>query len=271
MSNISPKTVMQLRNKTGLPMMACKAALEKAGGDMDKAEEILRKELKGKMEARTERAAGEGRIAIHVAREAASIVEVRAESDFTAKNEKFINAANAVARLAIEQNSGSVQPTPQMQAIIDEVRIATGENCRIARIHKLTQDPGTGAFGSYVHHDGKTGVLVQAEGSVSDETLRQICMHVAAAVPRPQGIGINDIPADVVERERRFRMEQAIESGKPQDIAAKIVEGGMRKFYEEVALLEQPFIMDPSKKVKDVLGPRARIVAFLRWQVGEQA
>ncbi|MBM4108818.1 MAG: translation elongation factor Ts [Phycisphaerae bacterium] len=271
MADINPKIVMQLRNKTGLPMMACKAALEKAGGDMDKAEEILRKELKGKMEARTERAAGEGRIAVHLTREAATIVEVRAESDFTAKNEKFIAAAGAVAKLAIDQHSGSVQPTPQMTGIIDEIRISTGENCRIARAHKLTQDPGTGGFGSYVHHDGKTGVLVQAEGSVSDETLRQICMHITAAVPRPQGISATDIPADIVERERRFRLEQAIESGKPKEIAEKMVEGGMRKFFEEVALVEQPFIMDPTRKVKDVLGGKAQVVAFLRWQVGEQA
>jgi elongation factor Ts len=94
-------------------------------------------------------------------------------------------------------------------------------------------------------------------------------MHITAAVPRPLGISANDIPANVVDKERRFRIEQAMESGKPQQIAEKMVEGGMRKFFEEVALLEQPFIMNPEKKVKDIVGPKARVVAFLRWQVGE--
>jgi elongation factor Ts len=96
-------------------------------------------------------------------------------------------------------------------------------------------------------------------------------MHVTAAVPRPKGVSASDVPADVVEKERRFRIEQAMESGKPREIAEKMVEGGMRKFFEEVALLEQPFIMDPTTTVKAILGPKATVVAFLRWQVGEQA
>jgi len=269
MADINPKDVMALRNKTGLPMMACKAALAEANGDMEKAEEILRKSLKGKMEARTDRAAGEGRIGIAVSDEAAAIVELRLETDFTAKSEKVVEGVKAIAQAALQEHSGGVSPSPTMQAIVDDIRITTGENAGYARGHKLAQDPGTGAFGQYVHHDGKTGVLVQAEGSISDETLRQICMHITAAVPRPLGISANDIPADVVDKERRFRLAQAMESGKPQQIAEKMVEGGMRKFFEDVALLEQPFIINPEKKVKDIVGPKATIVAFLRWQVGE--
>ena len=114
-------------------------------------------------------------------------------------------------------------------------------------------------------------MLLQAEGSISEETLRDICMHITAKLPKPLGVTAKDIPADVVERERKFRIEQAMESGKPKEIAEKMVEGGMRKFYEERALLEQPFIRDESKKVKDLLGTKATIVAFFRWQVGEQA
>jgi elongation factor Ts len=268
---LNAKDVMKLRDRTGLPMMACKAALIEAQGDLEKAEDLLRKQLKGKMETKTDRAAGEGRIAIARAREAATIVELRTETDFTAKNQMFIDAAGKIANMALASTSGDVQATDEMKAAIDQIRISTGENASIARVHKLTQDPSSGAFGSYVHHDGKTGVLVQAEGDVNDETLRQICMHITAAHPRPLGIGANDIPSNVIEKERRFRIEQAIESGKPKEIAEKMVEGGMRKFFEEVALLEQPYIMDPTKKVKDVLGSKARVVAFLRWQVGEQA
>jgi elongation factor Ts len=267
---LNAKDVMKLRDRTGLPMMACKSALIEAKGDIDKAEELLRKQLKGKMDAKTDRAAGEGRIAIAIAREAASIVEIRAETDFTAKNEKFVSAAKKIAELALNEHAGDVPASPAIKAIIDELRISTGENISYARGHKLVQDPSSGGFGNYVHHDGKTGVIVQAEGSVSDETLRQVCMHVTAAVPRPKGVSANDIPADVVEKERRFRIEQAMESGKPKEIAEKMVEGGMRKFYEEVALLEQPFIMDPTKKVKDIVGGKARVLGFLRWQVGEK-
>ncbi len=268
---LNAKDVMNLRNKTGLPMMACKAALTEAKGDFEKAEDILRKQLKGKMETKTDRAAGEGRIAIAVSREAAAIVELRTETDFTAKNDNFIAAAKTCAQAALDAHAGDVPATDKIKSIIDGIRISTGENASFARGHKLVQDPGTGAFGQYVHHDGKTGVIVQAEGSISDETLRQLCMHVTAAVPRPQGISANDIPAHIVEKERKFRIEQAMESGKPQQIAEKMVEGGMRKFFEEIALLEQPFVMDPTKKVKDIVGDKARIVAFLRWQVGETA
>ncbi len=268
---INAKDVMALRNRTGLSMMACKAAMVEAQGDPEKAEEILRKQLKGKMDTKVDRAAGEGRIAVAKTREACTIVELRAETDFTAKNENFVKAAAKIAELALSSHAGAVAPTAEMTKVVDELRISTGENISIARAHKLVQDSSSGDFGTYVHHDGKTGVIVQGTGSVSEETLRQVCMHVTAAVPRPKGVSANDVPADVVEKERRFRIEQAMESGKPREIAEKMVEGGMRKFFEEVALLEQPFIMDPTKKVKEILGAKASIAAFLRWQVGEQA
>jgi len=270
MAELNAKDVMNLRNKTGLPMMACKGAFQEAGGDIEKAEELLRAKLKGKMELKTDRAAGEGRIAIAKSAEAATIVELKTETDFTAKNEKFVAAAQRAADLALEAHAGDVPADARVKALIDEIRITTGENASYARGHKLVQDPGSGAFGHYVHHDGKTGVLLQAEGSISDETMRQVCMHITAAVPRPQGINADDVPAHIVDKERRFRITQAMESGKPQQIAEKIVEGGMRKFFEDIALMEQPFIMDPTKKVKDVVGPKARVIAFLRWQVGEQ-
>ena len=271
MAEINAKDVMNLRNRTGLPMMDCKSALAEAAGDVEKAEEILRKKMKGKMDLKTNRAAGDGRIAISKSREAATIVEIRAETDFTAKNEKFVAATQKVADLAIDSHAGDVATTPAIQAVIDELRITTGENVSYARGHKLNQDPGTGSFGSYVHHDGKTGVLVQAEGSISDETLREICMHITAAHPRPVAITAKDIFANVVDKERRFRIDQAMESGKPKEIAEKMVEGGMRKFFEEIALLEQPWIKDQTKKIKDLIGPKAQVIAFFRWQVGEQA
>lgn len=267
---INAKDVMKLRNQTGLSMMECKKALIEAGGDMEKAEDILRKALKGKMDTKMDRPAGEGRIgvAIDAGRNAAAIVEIRAETDFTAKNEKFIAAVEQVAKAALGEKAGDVPVFADATKVVDEIRISTGENASYARGKKLEGGPGT-VFGWYVHHDGKTGVLVQAEGNVPQETLRQVCMHITAAVPTPKGVTPNDIPAAIVEKERKFRIEQAMESGKPKEIAEKMVEGGMRKFFEEVALLEQPFVVDPTRKIKDIVSA-GKIVAFVRWQVGEQ-
>lgn len=271
MAEISAKDVMKLRNKTGLAMMACKKALQETGGDVDAAEDYLRKQLKGKMDTRTERPAGEGRLAVAIneAHTAAAIVELRAETDFTAKNEAFVKAASDIATMALNEHAGEVAVTDGMNAPIDNLRITTGENCSYARGHKLIGEAGKTTFGSYVHHDGKTGVLIQAEGSVGEDTLRQICMHITAAVPRPMGVTAADIPAHLLEKERAFRIEQAKESGKPQEIAEKIVEGGMQKFISEIALVEQDFVIDPSKKIKDLLGPDASISGFFRWEVGE--
>jgi elongation factor Ts len=271
-ADISASDVMKLRNQTGLSMMECKRAMVEAGGDLQKAEDLLRKSMKGKMDTKVDRAAGEGRVAIAVGPhgDSAAIVEVRAETDFTAKNEKFIATVDRIAHIALAAHSGDVKVTPDMTRLIDELRISTGENVSYSRGHKVSGAQGKTAFGSYVHHDGKTGVLLVAEGDANDQTLRQLCMHIVAVVPTPKGVTAKDVPADIVERERKFRIEQAMESGKPKEIAEKMVEGGMRKFYEEVALVEQPFVIDPTKKVKDVMGAKATIIEFFRYRVGEQ-
>ena len=268
MAEINAKDVMKLRNSTGLPMMDCKQALTEANGDFDKAEELLRKKLKGKMESRMDRAAGEGRVAVVIHGNEAAIIELRAETDFTAKNENFVSAASKIAELACKQPAGDVKATPDMDKLIDNLRITTGENISLGRATKVK---GDGVFGSYVHHDGKTGVLVQSTGGVEVEVLRKIGMHVTAAFPRPMGVRADEIPAAVVEKERKFRVEQAIESGKPKEIAEKMVEGGMRKFFEEIALLEQPYVVDPSKKVKELLPAGVTVTTFRRWQVGEES
>ena len=273
MAEINAKDVMSLRNKTGLAMMACKKALMEADGDVEKAEELLRKELKGKMDTKMDRAAGEGRIEVAVSGDgkSASIVELRAETDFTAKNEKFIAATKKIAQLALAMPAGHTQPTPEMTAIVDDLRISTGENISIGRIEKFESDADKAVYGQYVHHDGKTGVLIQGEGDLGDEVLRQIAMHVTAAFPRPLGLTADDIPSDMVEKERKFRIEQAMESGKPKEIAEKMVEGGMRKFFAEVALLEQAFVMDPSQSIKELVGAGGSLKGFRRWEVGESA
>lgn len=264
---VSAKDVMKLRQKTGLSMMECKKALAEAGGNQEAAEELLRKKLKGKMETRTDRAAGEGRIGVAIEGDKAAIVEIRAETDFTAKNEKFVSMTSAIANAAKDAPAGDVPLPGSATAALDEIRITTGENISYARGKALQG----GHFASYVHHDGKTGVLLQAEGDIDPAVLKDICMHIVAAVPIPQGVNIEDIPADLVEKERKFRLEQAMESGKPQEIAEKMVEGGMRKFYETLALVEQPFVKDPGMKIGDLVGSKGKLVHFERWVVGETA
>lgn len=268
-TEISAKDVMALRNETGLPMMDCKQALAETKGDVEAAKDYLRKKLKGKMDLRTDRAAGEGRIAIAVARDgkSAAMVEIRAETDFTAKTAEFQAMAQAVAEKALAAGAGAVEATPDIRQIVDAVRIATSENISYARGVKLAGGAGT-VFGTYVHFDGKKGVLLQAEGTATPEFLKDVCMHITAATPTPLGVSPDSIPQDAVERERKFAIEQAMESGKPREIAEKMVEGKIRKYFEEVALLEQPFVMDQTKKVKDLLPKGATIKAFARWQVG---
>ena len=268
-ATISAKEVMSLRQKTGLSMMECKKALVETNGDIDAAEEALRVKMKGKMDTRTDRAAGEGRIAIKVAGDgnSAVICELRAETDFTAKNEEFAVAAGQIAELALATPAGDVAATADMDAIVDQLRIKTGENISVARCRKV--DAAGGSFGTYVHHDGKTGVLLHCEGSVSDETARDICMHITAAVPRPEGVTRDDVPDEVIERERKLAMNLAIEEGKNEEIAAKIVEGKVNKLYSDLALLEQPFVKDPSTKIKDLLQGGGTVRSFMRWGVGQ--
>jgi elongation factor Ts len=263
MSDIKAKDVMALRARTGLSMMECKKALVETNGDADAAEDLLRKKLKGKMETRSDRVAGEGRIAIAVSDsgDKAAIVELSAETDFTAKNEKFGAVAQQIADLALAaDNAGPLAPTDEMTKILDELRITTGENISITRLETLTGDGSR--FGTYVHHDGKTGVVVQADASVSDDIARDVCMHITAAVPRPQGVHREDVPDEIIEKERKLAMEMAIEGGKNEEIAAKMVEGKVNKLYSDLALVEQPFVKDPDKKIADLVGGPDKITTF---------
>ncbi len=267
MSQISAKQVMMLRNKTGLSMMECKKALVEVDGDIDGAEELLRKKLKGKMDTRTDRAAGEGCIAIATDGNQAAIIELRAETDFTAKNDTFVDAAQKIAEACLGQADGEVSADAGITGMIDELRISTGENISLARALKASGDN----YGTYIHHDRKTGVLLTFSGDISEDTARDICMHITAAVPRPAGVSRDDVPDSVIEKERRLAIEMAKESGKNEEIAAKMVEGKINKLYSELALIEQIFVKDGATKISDLLPAGATIKAFSRWQVGEEA
>ena len=267
MAEISAKDVMSLRNRTGLGMMECKKALVETGGNVEEAEEFLRKRYKGKMEKRADRAAGEGRIAIKVADDgsAAALVELKAETDFTAKNENFIACADVCADEALAASDfGSVSMTPAMETAIDKIRAQTGENISLARGSKMSG----GGFGKYIHHDSKLGVLLQFEGDLPEDVATGICQHIAAHVPTPMAVDETGLPAELVSLKMGEAKAEAENSGKPAEIAEKIAQGKIRKFYEEVTLLGQKFVRDETQQIKDLLPAGTSLTAFKRLQVG---
>ncbi len=262
---ISAKDVMTLRKATGLGMMEAKAALEEAGGDMQKATDILRTKGLAKMDTRADRASAEGKVAVAVAADGSkgAIVEVNTETDFTASNEAFIVMTKAIADLALEQDAGDVEKTDAMQGLIDEIRLTTKENAQFAKGKVLA-----GKVGSYVHFTGKIAVLVEVEGEASDELLKDLCMHISAVSPSPLGVTEDEVPADIIAKEREIAKAQAMESGKPEEIAEKMVEGKIRKYLDSVVLTRQPFVKDDKKQIKDLLPKGTTIKQFVRYQVG---
>ncbi len=265
--SFTAKDVMALRQTTGMGMMDCKNALTETNGDMAAAEEWLRSHKKGKMEARTERTTGEGRIGIAIADSgaAAVIVEVRTETDFTARNESFLEMVADVTQAALRQPAGSVTADEEITKRVDDLRVTTGENVNFARGVKLEGGEGR-TFGKYVHHDGKRGVLIEAEGAVSDELLKGLCQHIV--FHDPLGISEQDVPADDLANVRAKAIRDAEESGKPEAIAQKIADGKVRKYLEERTLLYQKFVVDETKQVKDVLPAGVKMTRFIRYTLG---
>ncbi|MAD19292.1 MAG: translation elongation factor Ts [Planctomycetaceae bacterium] len=263
-TDVSAKDVMALRQKTGLGMMDCKKALIAAGGDADAAEAALREKLKGKMDTRADRAAGEGCIAIAIDGSNAAIVEMRAETDFTARNESFRELASQIATNALSGADGDIALDDAMTKALDEVRITTGENISLARGMKMSG----GSFGSYLHHDSKLGVLLQFEGELPEDLSTGICQHVAANVPTPMAVDEHGLPGELVALKAGEAKAEAENSGKPAEIAAKIAEGKMRKFFEEVTLLGQKYVRDDSKQIASLLPKGTTLKHFARLQVG---
>ncbi len=266
--SFTAKDVMALRRKTGLGMMDCKNALAESNGDMTAAERWLRVKLKGKMDKRTDRVAGEGRIGIAVSGAGAAIVELRTETDFTARNESFVALVDDVAGAALGMPAGPVTPSDEITKRIDDVRFSSAENVSFARGEKLEG----GRFGRYIHHDGKRAALLQVEGDAdADETLLTgICQHIVAHVPPPVGIGDQDVPAATLEQIRADAEAEARESGKPAGIVAKIADGRVRKYLQENTLLHQKYVRDDTRTIKDLLPPGLTITRFVRYTVGAE-
>lgn len=286
MTIITAELVKTLREKTGAGMMDCKKALGETNGDMEKAIDWLRKKGLSAAAKKSGRVAAEGLVGVLSQGTAGAMIEINSETDFVARNDKFQQHLHQVLSLALH-HKGSFEDLltlPHGHGYHGNVTEATqnlvaviGENIHVRRMARL--EVISGVVASYVHNAtapglGRIGVLVALESSAPASTLeplaKQIAMHIAATAP--QSIDIDSLNPELVARERAIFSEQAEKSGKPVDVIAKMVEGRLKKFYEESVLLEQAFIMDNTRKVKDVLkdaGAPASITGFFRFSLGE--
>ncbi|MCI9366265.1 MAG: elongation factor Ts [Clostridia bacterium] len=273
---ITANMVKELREKTGAGMMDCKKVLTETDGDMEKAAELLRERGIAKAAKKSSRIAAEGLVVAYVSedKKTGAVVEVNAETDFVAKNEEFKTFANDVAVQVVKENPANVEELLAQKFINDsnktvsEVltdKIATiGENMSIRRFVRFTSN---GLVEKYIHGEGKIGVLVAMEGG-NDEVAKDICMQIAAA--RPEYLDRNAVPQERVEKEMEILKAQAMNEGKPAEIAEKMVQGRIGKFYGEICLVDQVFVKDPNIKVSDLLSSKgAKITEFARLEKGE--
>jgi elongation factor Ts len=277
MAEISAAAVKQLRDETGVSMMDCKRALQDAGGDLALAKQKLREAGIKTMAGRQDRATGEGRIAINcgVSKPTAAIIELQCESPSVAANEQFIALGNDLAQqLATGPGAKSPdelwsQPSPSKKGQTladqrDDLQNRIREVFRLARIERVD-----GACGGYVHHDGKTGVLLRVEGG-TDDLAKDISMQIVAL--RPAALNKEDLDPAEVQRERTILMEAARKEGKPENILEKMVEGRLKNFYAERVLSEQPFVKDDKQSVGQVAKAGGmKLKKYVRWQLGETA
>ncbi|PWI34471.1 elongation factor Ts [Vibrio albus] len=258
---VTAALVKELRERTGAGMMECKKALVETDGDVELAIENMRKSGAAKAAKKAGNVAAEGAIIIKEADGVAVLLEVNCQTDFVAKDANFTAFANEVAEAALASKA-SVE---ELQAQFEETRVALvakiGENVTIRRVQYVE---GT-ALASYRHGE-KIGVVVAGEGDA--ETLKHVAMHVAAS--KPEYVNPEDVPADVVEKEKAVQVEIAMNEGKPAEIAEKMVIGRMKKFTGEISLTGQAFVMEPKKSVGDILKERgASVATFVRLEVGE--
>ena len=273
MAAITASMVAELRAKTDAPMMECKKALTEAEGDMAKAEELLRVKLGTKAGKAASRVTAEGVIAAHIEGSTGAMLEVNCETDFVTKNDMFIAMANAAARLVAEKNPADIAALgalayeqdgygPTLEDVRKGLIGKIGENMSFRR---FVRKAGGASLASYLHGT-RIGVLVEYAGD--EAAARDVAMHVAAM--KPKALTAADVPADLIETERSVAAAKAAESGKPADIAAKMVEGSVQKFLKEVSLLPQPFVKNDKQSVEQMLKEKAtQVSGFTLYVVGE--
>ncbi len=260
MADITAADVKALRDATGLGMMDCKKALTEANGNIPEAIETLKKKGLAKAEKKADREANEGRVDICDGDHGAAMVLVSCETDFCARNDIFKDMVAAVAQLVAAAPAGDVEASDEITAPVQECLAKIGENMKYSRGLKIEAP----RIGKYLHHNNKVGVLVGVEGDIDDAYLTGICQPTAFS--DPMGLSRDDVPADLVETERRIASDSDAVKGKPEQIVEKIVEGKISKFLAANALIEQAYVKDETRKVKDILGS-ATITAFARFSV----
>jgi len=265
--SITATMVKDLRERTGVGMMDCKKALTECNGDEEKAIAWLREKGLSKAAKKAGRATSEGLVTIVAAADgkSAAMSELKCETDFVSKNEEFIALAEGIAKLALEKKTSDIEALPAEATDLTELIGKIGENMQVGRLAYVALS-GEGTIGIYVHSNKKLGVLVELTGAATPELAKDIAMQVAAA--SPLCVSPDQIPADTLTQEKEIYLNQAKEEGKPAQIAEKIVEGRIRKFYQEVCLREQVFIKDDKKTIKDLLGKNADIARFFRFAIG---
>lgn len=289
MASIDAKLVNELRIKTGVGMMNCKKALVECEGDLTKAAEWLKKKGLATASKKADREVNQGVVAVHLDNNKAVIIELNSETDFVSKNEKFLTLASTLANAAVDFSDdldaflSSNYPNKSnavSQEIIDHIAVI-GENISLKRIKQVSVS--NGVIAHYMHNKvadkiGGIGVLLAIESNAPKDKLeelgKKIAMHIAAI--KPESITVEELDQSIIEKERATLKEQAKESGKPEQVIDKMVEGRMKKFYEQVVLLEQPFVMDNKSKISQVikeeekaLGEPIKIKSFIRFAVGE--
>ena len=270
MAAITAAMVGELRAKTDAPMMECKKALTEAEGNMERAEEILRVKLGGKASKAASRITAEGVITAHVAGNVGALVEINCETDFVTKNDEFLALANACAKLVAEHNPADVaalSALPLGDTTVEGLRATLigriGENMSIRRFVRFES---ADKLSTYLHGT-RIGVIVDF-ASGNDQVGKDVAMHIAAM--KPVSLSIDQVPADLIEKERSVATLKAAESGKPADIAAKMIEGSVQKFLKEVSLFNQPFVKNDKQTVEQMLKAEgASVKAFKMFIVGE--
>lgn len=271
---VTAQMVKELREKTGAGMMDCKKALMETNGDMEKAIDWLREKGIAKAAKKADRIAAEGLTQIGIDGNTAVIVEINSETDFVAKNDEFKTLVNDVTNFLLAKKPNSVEAAlaeqindgQTLEAYLNDAIAKIGEKISLRRF-TVVEKTGAQIFGSYLHMGGRIAVLSVIEGA-DQETAKDIAMHIAAS--KPKYIDRDSVPQDEIEREKEVLKQQALNEGKPEHIVEKMVVGRLNKFFEEICLVDQPFVKDPDQKVGKYLQSKGgKISTFVRYEVGE--
>lgn len=274
MAQITASLVKELRERTGAGMMDCKKALTQTDGDIDAAIDYLRENGIAKAAKKADRIAAEGLSYIEVKGNKAVILEINSETDFVAKNEKFVALVKNVAEAILAAEPATLEEALQVEAqggtveaVINEGIATIGEKLSLRRFEVVTKSDAD-AFGAYSHMGGRIGVLTLVEGSTDEEAAKDVAMHIAALAPKY--LDESEVPADVLEHEKKVLTEQALNEGKPANIVEKMIVGRINKFLEEITVVKQKFVKDDSFTVeKFVASKGGKLTKFVRYEVGE--